>query len=132
MTIFQIRTSVSVHPDYVEVTCTGLYSRKESLRVGREAYRAAARADRAAVLVDVRKISGRVPTLFDRFDFGVHIAKNYQESDPRIRLAVLGHEPMIHPERFGELVARNRGADARVFTEEGPAREWVQAHARRP
>jgi hypothetical protein len=33
---------------------------------------------------------------------------------------------MIHPERFGELVARNRGADARVFTDEAAAREWAQ------
>jgi hypothetical protein len=132
MMIFRIRTSISVHPDYIEITCTGVYSRGESLRVGEEAYREAARANRAAVLVDVRKISGRVPSVLDRFEFGVHIAKNYQDSNPRIRLAVLGHEPMIHPERFGELVARNRGADARVFTEEGLAREWVQAHAHRP
>ena len=70
------------------------------------------------VLVDVRGINGRVPTILDRFELGTHIAKNYLESEPRIRLAVLGHEPMIHPERFGELVARNRGADARVFTDE--------------
>ena len=28
---------------------------------------------------------------------------------------------MIHPERFGEIVARNRGADARVFTDEAQA-----------
>jgi hypothetical protein len=125
MILFRIRTSVTVHPDYVEVTCTGVYSKAESLRVGEEAYRAAARANRGAVLVDVRKISGRVPSIFDRFEFGVHIAKNYRASDPRIRLAVLGHEPMIHPERFGELVARNRGADARVFTDEALALDWL-------
>jgi hypothetical protein len=40
---------------------------------------------------------------------------------------VLGHEPMIHPERFGELVARNRGADARVFTVEAEALDWLTA-----
>lgn len=125
MILFRIRTSVTVHPGHVEVTCAGLYSRTESLRVGEEAYREAARANRAAALVDVRKISGRVPGIFDRFEFGVHVAKNYRESDPRVRLAVLGHEPMIHPERFGELVARNRGADARVFTDEALALDWL-------
>ncbi len=77
------------------------------------------------VLVDVRGINGRVPTILDRFEFGVGIARNYLEFDPRIRLAVLGHEPMIHPDRFGELVARNRGADARVFTDEAQARDWL-------
>jgi hypothetical protein len=39
---------------------------------------------------------------------------------------------MIHPERFGELVARNRGADARVFTDEAEALHWVQRRAGRP
>jgi hypothetical protein len=34
---------------------------------------------------------------------------------------------MIHPERFGEIVARNRGADARAFTIEAEARDWLTA-----
>ena len=90
-----------------------------------EAY-AEARLNRSALLVDVRGVAGRVPTILDRFEFGTRIApKHYLEFDPRIRLAVLGHEPMIHPERFGELVARNRGADARVFTDEAEALGWL-------
>jgi len=125
MKFFRIKTTVRVHPDYLEVGCTGLYSRAEALRVGDEAYREAARSNRSAVLVDVREITGRVPTILDRFEMGMHIAKHYLESDPRTRLAVLGHEPMIHPERFGELVARNRGADARVFTDEAEALGWL-------
>ena len=63
--------------------------------------------------------------MLDRYDFGVHIAEQYLTSDPRVRLAVLGHEPMIHPDRFGELVARNRGADARAFTDEALALDWL-------
>ena len=51
---------------------------------------------------------------------------------PRIRMAMLGHEPMIHPERFGEIVAANRGADARVFTEEALALDWLLARASEP
>ena len=125
MIFFRIKTTVRVHPGYLEVACAGLYSRAESLRVGEEAYREAARANRSAVLVDVRGVSGRVPTILDRFEMGLRIAKHYLESDPRARLAVLGHEPMIHPERFGELVARNRGADARVFTDEAQALDWL-------
>jgi hypothetical protein len=122
---FRIKTTVRVHPDYLEVGCAGTYSRVEALRVGQEAYAEAARSDRGALLVDVRGVSGRVPTILDRFEFGTHIAKQYLEFDPRIRLAVLGHEPTIHPDRFGELVARNRGADARVFTDEAEALGWL-------
>jgi hypothetical protein len=77
------------------------------------------------LLIDVREVSGRVPTILDRFEFGMRIAKHYLASEPRTRLAVLGHEPMIHPDRFGELVARNRGADARVFTDEAQALDWL-------
>jgi hypothetical protein len=73
----------------------------------------------------VRKITGRLPTVLDRYTFGVHIAENYLNSEPRVQLAVLGNEPMIHPERFGELVARNRGADARAFTDETLALDWL-------
>ena len=126
MNLFRIRSAVSVRDGYVELTCTGLYSRAESIRLGEKAYSEAARANRTAVLVDVRQIKGRVPGIFERFEIGVRMAERYRGSDPRIRLAVLGHEPMIHPERFGELVARNRGADARVFTDEALARDWVQ------
>ena len=129
---FRIRTALSVHPDYLELACSGLFSRPESIRVGEVAYREAARANRTAVLVDVRDVKGRVPGIFERFEFGVRIAEQYRQSEPRIRLAVLGHEPMIHPDRFGELVARNRGADARVFTDEAVARDWVQGRAREP
>lgn len=132
MIFLRIRTVVRVQPDYVEIACSGLFSASESRRVGEEAYRQAALANREAILLDVRGVRGRVPTILDRFDFGVRVAHHYRESDPRIRLAVLGHEPMIHADRFGELVARNRGADARVFTDEAEALGWVQRRAGRP
>ena len=126
MIIFRIRTTKRVHPDYLELSCSGLYSRAESHRVGQEAYREAALAGRDTVLLDVRRVTGRIPSILDRFEMGVRVAGHYRESDPRIRLAVLGTEPMIHPDRFGELVARNRGADARVFTAEAEALAWVR------
>ena len=80
-----------------------------------------------SVLVDVRGVSGRIPTILDRFDLGVHLAELHLEHTPRIRIALLGHEPMIHPDRFGEIVARNRGADARAFTVESDALDWLTA-----
>ena len=32
---------------------------------------------------------------------------------------------MVHPERFGEIVATNRGAVMRVFTDEALALDWL-------
>lgn len=125
--LFRVRVEVLVHADYVELRCTGRYSRAHALRVGDQAYREAAAAARRSALVDVRGITGSVPTILDRFDIGVRIAELHLEQRPRIRLALLGDEPMIHPDRFGEIVARNRGADARVFTQEAEALDWLTA-----
>ena len=125
--LFRVRVEVRVHPQHVELACTGKYSRSEAFRVGNQAFQEAAATGRRSVLVDVRGVSGSIPTILDRFDIGVHIAELHLERKPRVRLAVLGHEPMIHPDRFGEIVARNRGADARVFTVESEALEWLTA-----
>ena len=125
--LFRIRVEVRVHPLHVELLCAGKFSRSEAFRIGEQAFREAAGAGRRSVLVDVRGVSGRIPTILDRFDLGVHLAELHFEHTPRIRIALLGHEPMIHPDRFGEIVARNRGADARVFTVESDALDWLTA-----
>jgi hypothetical protein len=59
MIFLRIRTTVRVHPDYLEIACAGPYSQAESRRVGEEAYRQAAGASREAVLLDVRQVRGR-------------------------------------------------------------------------
>jgi hypothetical protein len=125
--LYRIRVTVRVHPQHVELACTGKYSRTEAFRVCDQAFREAAAAGRRSALVDVRGISGSIPTILDRFDISVHVAVRHLEQTPRVRVAVLGHEPMIHPERFGEIVARNRGADVRVFTIEADALDWLTA-----
>ncbi len=125
--LFRVRIDVRVQPQYVELLCHGKYSRSEAFRVSERAFREAATAGLRSALIDVRDVTGRVPSILDRFDVGVHIASLHFDQKPRVRLALLGHEPMIHPERFGEIVARNRGADARVFTLEAEALAWLTA-----
>lgn len=125
--LFRIRVEVNVRSQYVELACTGRYSRSEAFRVADQAFHEAAAANRRSALVDVRGITGSIPSILDRFDISVRIAARHLEQKPRVRLAVLGHEPMIHQERFGEIVARNRGADARVFTVEAEAIAWLTA-----
>jgi hypothetical protein len=125
--LFRVKVDVRVHAQHVELACSGRYSRAEAFRIGDLAFQEAAGAGRRSVLVDVRGVDGRIPTILDRFDFAVRVAARHLEQKPRVRLAVLGHEPMIHPDRFGEIVARNRGADARVFTIETEALDWLTA-----
>jgi hypothetical protein len=125
--LWRLRVRVNVHADYVEFACAGIFSRSEAFRVNDEAFRRAAAENRRNILIDARRVVGRVPTILDRYEIGVNLAQSYLEQLPRIRLALLGHEPMIHPDRFGEIVARNRGADARVFTDEADALQWLLA-----
>jgi len=114
-------------PGYLRVECTGTYSQDAVLHLYEQAFTFAADAGRDAVLIDARNVTGREPTLAERYAGAVHVADLQSTQTQRIRLAVLGHEPIIHRERFGEIVATNRGALARAFTDENAALEWLLA-----
>ena len=114
-----------MHAGYVELECTGTYTFESSMHVFRQAFEIAAREGRGTVLVDARQVAGGPPTIGERHDHGVHVAKLQSAQAQRIRLALLGHEPMIHPERIGEIVAVSRGALARVFTDLNEAQTWI-------
>ena len=118
------------HADYLELVCAGSYAPEIPLQVAEEGPRRAARAGRSSLLIDIRDIVGREPTMSERYDQAVQVASLQSRVTPRIRLALLGREPMIHPQRFGEIVATNRGAQLRVFTDETAALDWLLARPR--
>jgi hypothetical protein len=64
-------------------------------------------------------------TIAERYEWAVRVADLQAGFVPRIRVALLGQEPLIHPERFGEIVAARRGAVARTFTDEDGALRWL-------
>ncbi len=111
--------------DHVRIECSGTYTLESTLWLFEQAFARAAAAGRDAALIDVRNLGGREPTLAERYAHGVRIAELQAEQSPRIRLAVFGHEPMIHREQFGEIVASRHGARVRTFTEEALALEWL-------
>ena len=112
-------------PEYLRVEIAGDFSHEEMLPLCDRFFAEAADAGRNAVLVDARGISGRQPMMAERYELAVRIAELQARYEPRIRVALMGSHALIHPERFGEIVARNRGADARAFTEEAPALDWL-------
>jgi hypothetical protein len=114
-------------PDHLRVECTGSFSQDSTLSVFERGFALAADGDHEALLIDTRNVTGREPTLAERYELAVRVAELQATQTPRIRMAMLGHEPMIHPERFGEIVATNRGALARVFTDERAALAWLLA-----
>ena len=116
---------------YVRVEMSGNYSHAEVLPLCERCFQVAAEAGRDALLVDARGITGREPTMAERYDWAVRIAELQALYEPRIRVALVGNEPLIHPERFGEIVATRHGAVARTFTDDALALDWLLGGDRR-
>jgi hypothetical protein len=127
-----IRFVTREYPEFLELVCEGPYAEDAVSHVIEQAFALTAGAYRTAVLVDGRKVTGRPPTLMQRYNHAIWITELYFQTMPRISLAILGHEPMVHPQRFGEIVAANRGARARIFTDEGKALAWLLARSQAP
>ena len=70
------------------------------------------------LLVDVRLLTHRPITDIDRFHIADTLAAFW---DRRIKLATVGRTDQIGPERFGILVAKNRGLYAWDCTSESEA-----------
>ena len=121
-----------VLPAHLQIDCTGVYSQEDTLALFTRAFDLAGEHVRDAVLIDARGVTPPEPTLMQRFDLAVHLAGEHLRQFPRVRLALLGNEPVIHPERFAEIVATNRGANVKAFTDEKLALDWLLARRKTP
>lgn len=74
-----------------------------------------------SVLIDFRDLTMPL-TDFDRYDLGV-MAVGPGLAMP---IATVGSAATIDPKRLGEMVARNRGGNVRVFTDYDEARAWLR------
>lgn len=79
---------------------------------------------RRAALLDVRAVPGPI-TFMDRFQLGV-LAGRYLAG---VAIGVLAQPEQADPQRIGQLVAKNRGAEVQVFTDPAGAETWLQARA---
>lgn len=122
-----IEFTFRVLPGHLQLDLTGTFSQADALTMYTRAFALAAEHGRDAVLIDGRGVKPPEPTLMQRFDQAIHIAGIHQRQVRRARLAILGDEPIIDPNRFGEIVATNRGANVKVFTDEQLALDWLLA-----
>src|SRR5262245_55900900 len=60
-------------------------------------------------------------SLMDRYNFG----EKSRIFAPHIKVAVVVTQEQSDPQKFGEVVARNRGAIVRGFTDVQAAEEWL-------
>ena len=110
---------------FAVVICTGPYSMAAFLTMLDEALDYAARHDRAAVLVDALAVTGG-PAGAERIDLASRSAELQLGKDRLVAIALVGEEPMLHPERVGEAVALNRCAVLKVFESREAAIDWLE------
>jgi hypothetical protein len=84
------------------------------------------------VLVDLRQATGGM-SLGERYQWAAFAAEAHRAhvtaGNPPLRLAVLGSEELVDPQRFGESVARNRGMENKVTTDPAEAAAWLEVNA---
>ena len=117
---------IEVKGSYVHLHCRGTFSVAAGLEVYAKAFEVAARGGRDRVLIDATGIEGVPPTTMERYEMGARAAQFFMKQAQRIRIAVVGKEPFVDPNRFAETVAANRGANGRVFTDVLEAVAWLE------
>ncbi len=126
-----IEVSTEDRDDHLLLRCRGTFSIDGLTRALDQALDAGAAAGRRAVLVDIRGLDGMAPNSLERYEIGVRVADRQRAMEETVALVVVGDEPIVDPERFAEVVARNRGAFARVFTDFDEALVWIREEAGR-
>ena len=120
-----IHTVNQLGPYFAEVRCAGPYSMTGFLAMLDEALDYAASHDRSAVLVDALAVTGG-PDRQERIDLATSGADLQLGKDRLVAIAIVGEEPMIHPERIGEAVALDRCAVLKVFESRDAAVDWLE------
>ena len=115
-----------VEEDFVRIVATGNYSLLKANHLFSHSIEYALLFKRAKILIDVTRITGNIP-FFDRFEYSAFLAKYKREHAlTKVgKIAVVGHEPIVDKDKFGETVAVNRGANVRVFTDMDNASAWL-------
>ena len=113
---------------YVHCTFTGgidLDSMKEAFR---RTVEICGVRNQSKVLLDLRNTTGTL-SVMERYDvgtFGAELLTRYAVEHQRVlQSALLGSEELVDPGRFGETVAVNRGAMAKVTTDMREALVWL-------
>jgi hypothetical protein len=75
------------------------------------------------LLVDISETSQVPLTAADRFELSTALAETWDRS---IRIAVVARPDQMDKDRFGELVARNRGLVVKGWTSEEEALAWLR------
>ena len=122
----QIETRFEILTPYLHLYCKGPYEFKEMKNAFEEAFDLARRNELQKILVDVMELFGKPPTTLERFNLCEYVAELCRQFGKLVYIAVAGEFPIVDRERFGETVARNRGANGKAFTDLKEAKAWLK------
>ena len=122
----QFDIEITVEEDFLLISARGNYSLSNANNLIKLAIDNGLSHNKSKILIDITDITGSIP-LFNRFQFSEFLF-NYirKHALGKVnRIAVVGKEPIVDKERFGEIVAKNRGVNVRVFTDMSQASTWM-------
>src|SRR5215472_5687980 len=124
-----IRQEIHFESGLLNVDASGEFSLEEAQRAFLEMLGAVAQYKAKKVLFDARKVKGKPETL-ERFYYGHFAATEtirlVREHRIAPRFAYVVHPPLLDPQRFGEIVAVNRGIIGKAFETPKEAFKWLK------
>lgn len=123
-----LKYSLKVKDSYLSVTVSGHFSLSEVKLMYTHALKSLLENDLSKLFFDAFKVKGNVTTI-DRYYFGEFAAleslRYMGKGLKRIAVSICGEEPIIDPDRFGEIVARNLGLDLKVTTDKNESLQFL-------
>ena len=123
-----LKYSFLVKDSYLSVTVSGHFSLSDVKIMYTDALESLLDNKFSKLFFNAYKVKGKVTTI-DRYYFGEFAAfeslEYMRKGLLKIAVSVYGREPIIDPERFGEIVARNRGLNLKVTTNKNEALQFL-------
>jgi hypothetical protein len=121
---------VTPEAGFLLVSMSGPYEASDAPEASQLIVEALEEHQPSKVLIDVLSVEEPLSAT-DRFYLSTLFSVKYIKERitgkiPRCRFAVVGKEPLIDPNRFGETVAVNRGAGVKAFTRMEKALAWLK------
>jgi len=120
-----MRIEIDPRPDRLHAVASGLFDHAQLAAALTDIFAASSKHGLYRIIIDATALEGEI-SLMARYDLGRMAAELQREP---VRLAIVGSEAQVWPDRFGENVANNRGVKTKVTTDVAEALEWLHCNA---
>jgi hypothetical protein len=114
---------------YLSINVSGHYSVSDSKKMFTESLEKLMETNLSKAFFNVCKVKGKITTMnrYELAEYAAIEAINFTlKGLSQLAIAFYGIEPIIDPERFGELVAKNRGLNIRVTIDKNEALQFLE------